>query len=321
MLTTRGVPRQVHPDCRTFVAVVEELLERRQEERRLGGDAARTGHDAEWGLRKWHRTELEDMVYASYKRMRQGAITRPPRRQVVMDIADYLNCSLEERNRLLLAARLTPVERYHTGSHLQTLVTLSAEAAQPLPMPWMIINWDWRIHHVNAHLLALYDLSAEEVAAIAPERFNVLDLLFDPTLPFSAHLVDRARWRRMATLTVRGFRMANRFCEFDSWYRETVARLMTLPDFAPIWSQASIDGAIDDAPADVIFTTALPALHDSSLLARIRPLLISAGYFQFDFPRIIGFVPADSATRALFQRVELPFPAGSEGESDAHFVP
>src|SRR5215831_18686088 len=133
MVQTRGVRRRVHPDCQAFVDVVEELLERRQDELRRGTAAAQDGRDEEWGLRKWHRTELEDMVYASYKRMRQGAITRPPRRQVVMDIADYLNCSLEERNRLLLAARLTPAESYHTGSHLQTLVALSAAAAQQLP--------------------------------------------------------------------------------------------------------------------------------------------------------------------------------------------
>lgn len=321
MIRTSAVPRRVHPDCRAFVAVVEELLERRQRDSFVTGQPSHSWQTDEWGPRKWHRTELEDMVYSSYRRMRQGSITRPPRRQVVLDIADYLNCSLEERNRLLVAAHLLPVEPYLTGDDLRALVELSAEAAHHLAMPWMIINRDWRIHYTNSHLLDLYDISAAEVAAIEPERFNVLHLLFDPTLPFYANMmVDRDAWTEMALLTVRGFRQANRFCEYEPWYHEGVSRLMALPDFSSIWQRASTDHPSNAPIAEAVFATMLPALRDPSCVARLRPLLISAGYFQFDFPRIVGFVPADISTQALFERVGLPFPQTSLESSTEHFV-
>src|SRR5579884_638329 len=308
--------RKVHPDCRAFVAVVEELLERRRQELLSGEAHAARWQIDDWGPRKWHRTELEDTVYSSYKRMRQGSITRPPRRQIVMDIADYLNCSLAERNRLLLAAHLLPVEPYHTGGELQALVRMTAEATSHLPMPLMIINRDWRIHYASAHLLALYDISAEQLAVIPPERLNVLHLLFDPALPFYANVTaHHDSWQQMALQTITGFKMANRLCQHEPWYQETVDHLMLLPEFSWVWQQVRLDQPLptDRAPmSSVVFASTLPCLHDTTRIARLRPLLISAGYFEFDFPLAVGFVPADDATRTLFQEIGLPFPPQNE---------
>lgn len=278
-MISNALTRKVHPDCRAFVTVVEELLARRQHEYLTGARSVPSWQVDEWGPRKWHRTELEDMVYSSYKRMRQGAITRPPRRQVVMDIADYLNCSLRERNHLLLAAHLQPIEAYVTGAELQMLVRLSAEAALHLPMPWMIINRDWHVEYANEHLLALYAVRLDQLAAIPPERFNVLHLLFDPALPFYANItIDRMAWEQMALLTVLGFKQANRFCQNEDWYGEVVNRLMVLPDFARIWREADLEQQSKTLPVGVTFATTLPGLPHSVCLAQLRPLLISVGY-------------------------------------------
>ena len=100
------IPSAIHPDCREFVAVVEELLKRRQNEADQTIASYSSWKNDELGPRTWTRTEFEDMVYSSYKPMRQGRVTRPPRREIVMDIADYLNYSLEERNRLCLCIKM-----------------------------------------------------------------------------------------------------------------------------------------------------------------------------------------------------------------------
>jgi hypothetical protein len=134
------VPPVVNPDCYEFVSVVEDLLERRQQEvleARLTEPAWQVD---EWGPRKWHRTELENMVYSSYKRMRQGFISHPPRREVVMEIADYLNCTVSERNRLLIAAHTYPIEAYFAGPELKRLVEIAARVAQEFTLPLMIIK-------------------------------------------------------------------------------------------------------------------------------------------------------------------------------------
>jgi hypothetical protein len=150
----------------------------------------------------------------------------------------------------------------------------------------------------------------------------VLHLLFDPLLPFHANLiVDFEAWADMALLTVRGFRQANRFCEHEPWYRDVVDRLMPLPHFAAFWRQAALDQPTTDPSAGVVFATILPVLRDPTRSARLRPLLVSAGYFQFDFPRIIGFIPADEATQAIFARLGLPLPREFQHEHAGHFVP
>ncbi len=140
-----SLPPEVHPDCRDFVTQVEMLLLWRQQET-VEGTIKQPVDEQEddWGPRKWHRKELEDMVYSSYKRMRQGHITRPPRREVVLEIADYLHCSFEERNRLLIAAHTLPVEQYLTGPALANMVHEIREVACVLPMPALIINRDWQ---------------------------------------------------------------------------------------------------------------------------------------------------------------------------------
>jgi len=135
----------VHPDCREFVAAIEELLKRRQNDTSIADHTLIWQYD-DWGPRTWTRTEFEDMVYSSYKPMRQGRVTRPPRREIVMEIAEYLNCTLEERNRLLIAAHATPVAPYLTGEKLDEVLQVAIEVARSLPIPAIIINRDWRIH-------------------------------------------------------------------------------------------------------------------------------------------------------------------------------
>lgn len=282
---------RVHPDCREFVNVIEELLKRRQQEvdQRWAQD--------DWGPRTWTRTELEDMVYSSYKRMRQGDVTRPPRRSVVMDIADYLNCTLEERNRLLMAAHTAPISPYFTGQRLEKLLQVTIEAAQHLDVPVIVINRDWHIHYMNEQALALNAITMEEVAAIPPHYLNFLRLMFDPELPLYPNLArNRVTWTRMARQTIYGFKMANVLCQFEDWYQNLVQEFMSLPEFAAHWNSVNIDLPFEhDQSARNLPEAVTVELTTTRQQLWMRPLVISAGYFQFDFPQILAFLPADSA--------------------------
>ena len=306
----------IHADCRDFVAVVEELLERRQREARQDLDPNRqTWRPDEWGPRTWTRTEFEDMVYSSYKPMRRGHVTRPPRRETVMDIADYLNCTLEERNRLLLAAHTTPVAPYLTGAKLQEALQAAMGVIQDLPLPAIIINRDWHIHYINQHALTLNGVTPADVAAIPPAQLNILHLLFDPALPLYPHLrQNRESWTRMVRQTVYGFKMANLLCQFEPWYQDLIHQLMGLPEFEHHWRTVRVDTAFDSdpsaqtQPASVIIEASVPNARPQPTHARLRPLLISVGYFQFDFPQIVAFFPADDASRATLRDIGIPVP-------------
>jgi hypothetical protein len=68
-----SIPITVHPDCVEFVRTVEELLLLRQQEAGQHCPALPCDvREDDWGPRKWHRTELEDLVYSSYKRRTPG---------------------------------------------------------------------------------------------------------------------------------------------------------------------------------------------------------------------------------------------------------
>ncbi|GAB4178251.1 MAG: hypothetical protein Fur005_40470 [Roseiflexaceae bacterium] len=291
--------QRVHPECREFVITVEELLERRRREH------ISTVAQDDWWPRSWHRTELEDTVYSSYKQMRQGRVTRPPRREMVMAIADYLSCTLVERNRLLLAAHTAPISPYLTGDKLAELLPIATSVARQLSIPAMVINRDWCVHDQNAQMLESFAISPEQLAAIPPERRNVLHLLFDPNLPLRPNLAPYPdSWERMARQSIYGFKLANQLCQYEQWYADLVAQLMTLPDFEHHWRTVKVDISFDNDPSAwlrspaVTVDVALARPEPGTQHARLRPLVISIGYFQFDFPLVLAFLPAELGAAA-----------------------
>ncbi|CAG1005167.1 MAG: hypothetical protein IT322_07205 [Anaerolineae bacterium] len=302
----------VHPDCRDFVSTVENLLKRRQQQMEITPYRLPLWQKDDWGPRSWTRTELEDMVYSSFKRMRQGHITRPPRRQTVMEIADYLNCTLEERNRLLMAAHISPVAPYFTGERLVELLQEVTAVAQQLVIPALIINRDWHIHYLNDQALRLQNVSTAQLASIPPEHFNLLRLMFDPQLPLYPNLIqNHTSWVRMARQTLYGFKMANLLCQFEPWYQTLVDDLMGLPDFADHWHTIDVDlpfsadFSVQNLPSSVTVETTFIDSHQKPRQIWLRPLVISAGYFQFDFPQIVAFLPADQNSYGAFSEIGL----------------
>lgn len=309
------IPSVVHPACRDFVTVVEELLAQRQSEAVGSSRSAVSWREDDWGLRSWTRTELEYRVYSSFKQMRNGRITRPPRRETVMEIADYLNCNLDERNRLLVAAELAPISSYLSGDSLNAVLQVAISVAENLAMPAMIINRDWHIHYFNEHLIRLYGVTPEQLTSIAPEQMNILNLLFDPQLPLYPRLIqNHSSWARMARQTIYGFKSANTLYQFESWYQDIVSQLMQLPEFERHWKTVSANlefendmSAQGQQPA-VKVDTIVSFQQTSPQRAWIRPLLISVGYFQFQFPQIVAFLPADYESQGVFKKIGVPFP-------------
>ena len=290
----------IHPDCHNFVVVVEELLEKRQQSIKDGTQTADPRNDS-WGPRIWKRTEMEDMVYSSYKQMRRGRITRPPKREKVVEIANYLNCTLTELNRLLVAAEIIPLDIYVTGQELETLLQPNITVAQSLAMPAMVINRDWQIHFLNTQMLALYNMSLDEVEQIPARQRNVLRLIFDPDLPLHPNLINKRRsWVRMARQTIYGFKVANELCQFEDWYQELVDEWMSLPEFEYHWHSVrtdapfSFDESTYQMPKSLLLDTTIPSLN---VYTSLRPLIISVGYFQFDFPQIMALAPDGEEAR------------------------
>lgn len=289
------------PETRDFAAVVEELLARRRSQARA---STTNGGDELWP-KVWTREELCDVAYSSYKALLKGAIRRPPRREVVMEVADYLACSLVERNRLLAAARYALEQPYLAGTQLEAALAVAQQVIDELPLPAHSLTRDWSVHLVNRGLLRLLGLGAEQLPALPDQPLNVLELVFDPRLPLHSLLSPNPEtWERTARREVYGFKLQNALCQYDEWYAQRVARLMELPRFAEFWNAIGIDtspASLSDHESfqTYVFEFTYP---DGSVL-RIRSLLIALG--DVEYPKVVAYVPLDDTTRRVYRELGL----------------
>jgi hypothetical protein len=101
----------------------------------------------------------------------------------------------------------------------------------------------------------------------------------------------------MARQTIYAFKLANLICQFEPWYQEFIGQLMCLPEFEQHWQSVMVDTSFDTDPSArlqspaVTVDVVLSHPQHGQAYVRLRPLLISVGYFQFDFPLIMAFMP------------------------------
>src|SRR5919201_3218564 len=231
-----GLFNRTAPECRDFAVVVEELLARRRREAAQIRPLPPGRAPQRWGPKRWTREELCDVAYSSYKALLRGRPRAPPRRAVVLAIADYLECTLAERNRLLVAAQYAPQPPYLTGAALTAALVLAQETVDYVPLPAYVVTREWDVRSTNAHLLTLVGATQAQVDAIPPEQRNILQLVFDPSLPLYERLSGTPEaWERTARCGIYSFKRDNVLCEDEAWFRHRVERLMSLPRFAEYW--------------------------------------------------------------------------------------
>jgi hypothetical protein len=103
--TSTSSPEDLKPtfDYFTLANTIEHLLARRRAE--LDAGHPRAGLLSWLGQREWTVSEMQDTIFGSFKHMKKGGLRHAPVRPKIMDIADYLECDLDERNILLAIAR------------------------------------------------------------------------------------------------------------------------------------------------------------------------------------------------------------------------
>jgi hypothetical protein len=304
-----GSPPQVAPDCAEFTGIVQALLARRR------ADPARRRAAASWGAvpRTWTKDELCDVAYSSYRALLRGAVRRLPRREVVLTIADYLECTMTERNQLLAAARYAIEHPGPGGAELRRAIDELRVVIDALPLPAYAVSRDWTVQLINHNLLVALGLARADVAGLPAPSRNALRLLFDPALPVRRVLEpDQASWSRLAAFSIVQFRQDNVLWQYDAWYRGLIARLSDLPDFSRYWRQAqSGQLAAGGGLASARITVTRP---DGRTLC-LRPL--NAGLHGMGYPGIVSFLPADTPTSDQLRSLGLPSPANHWGAGPA----
>jgi len=311
-----GLQPRVASDCTEFTSVVETILARRH------GDPARRRAAASWGgvPRSWTKDELCDVAYSSYRALLRGAVRRPPRREVVLTIADYLECTMIERNQLLTAARYA-IEHPGPGeAELRRVFGELRVVIDALPLPAYAVSRDWTMQLINDHLLVALGLARAEVASLPASSRNVLRLLFDPALPVRRLLEpDQASWSQLAAFSIVRFRQDNVLWQYDAWYQGLIAKLSDLPDFSRHWRQAQ-SGQLADLAAIGLASARITVTRPDGRALCLRPLNIEL--HGIGYPGIVGFLPADTASSEQLRTLGLPSPAnhwGAAGRPSARY--
>lgn len=315
-----GSPPRVAPDCAEFTSVEEAVLARRR------ADPARRRAAASWAAvpRSWTKDELCDVAYSSYRALLRGAVRRLPRREVVLTIADYLECTMTERNQLLAAARYAIEHPGPRGAELRRVIDELRVVIGALPLPAYAVSRDWTVQLINDHLLAALGLARADLARLPTPSRNVLRLLFDPALPVRRVLEpNQASWSRLAAFSIVQFRQDNALWQYDAWYRGLIAKLSDLPDFSRYWRQAQ-SGQLTDATAGGLASSRITVTRPDGRALCLRPLNIEL--HGMGYPGIVGFLPADSVTSDQLRSLGPPGPANHWGtaggcQSDEVLVP
>ncbi len=70
-------------------------------------------------VKNYTTTQCRQLIYGALAELKRGDLNSTPPRSMVMLIADYLDCTIEERNHLLRICQYALVPVYETGSDLE----------------------------------------------------------------------------------------------------------------------------------------------------------------------------------------------------------
>ncbi|MGF1503901.1 MAG: hypothetical protein ACFB51_02000 [Anaerolineae bacterium] len=209
---------------RDLVALIEEIRTRRQSE------AAEVPT-----LKPFSQRELNAAVCPSYKNYLLGRTNRLPQRDMVIAIADYLECPPAERDDLLMCAGYLPASYVLRDDEYRAAVAHAAFVARLLPLPAVVIGRYAQTLYANQPVFAKNMVPSLEYWQQNAQD-NVIAWFFDPTLQahhyYTASTTD---WQHTARGAAELVYLTNSMRLRDPRFRQLIQASRDLPDFAAMW--------------------------------------------------------------------------------------
>jgi hypothetical protein len=247
-------------------------------------------------LKRFTQQELNDEACLTYKNWLVGRSQRLPSRSTLMQIADYLECSLSERNDLLLAAQYLPEQPEWEGDELRRALERAQQVMETLPYPAVVVTHTFHVQAANELFLRLLELPP--LNTIPPHQRSTIHFLFHPDFyrRSTINAEARALWQTHALSGIQLFKQQNVLSQYDDWYQQSVQQWCEIPGFQKYWEMARGTTRQEIAPAKVVL--ARMATTGEVLPIRIRHMLVSvSGKIS---PTISAFLPIDEAARAVY---------------------
>jgi len=263
-------------------------------------------------LKRFTQQELTDESCLTYKNLLVGRSLRVPSRKTIQQIAQYLECSAEERNTLLLAARYLPETLELEGYELRQALEQAHHLMGTLPYPAMLLTHTLEVQAVNDLFQRVFVFPS--LHAIPPEQRDLFHFVFHPNSPLRARGPESDQevkaWQTHASYCIQLFKQSNVLYQFEPWYQELVGHLSTLADFRTYWEQSSRAPNQPDVPSKTFLSR--HASTDERIPIQLRHVHISVSSHMY--PCIMAFLPLDEVARSVFASL------GSASGSGGHVV-
>jgi len=247
-------------------------------------------------LKRFTQLELNDEACPTYKNWLIARSHRLPSRSMLMQIADYLECSLSERNDVLLAAQYLPEQPVWEGDALQRAVEQAQQIMETLPYPAIVVTHTFQVQAANEFFLRLLELPPLET--LPPHQRSMMHFLFHPDFRrrSAINAEARASWQQHALYAVQRFKQQNMLSQYDAWYQQSVQQWCEIPDFQEYWEKAREATRQETAPTKMAL--ARMATTGELLPIRVRQMLVSVSS-KF-YPAVSALLPVDEAARAVY---------------------
>jgi len=247
-------------------------------------------------LKRFTQQELNDEACPTYKNWLIGRSNRLPSRSMLMTIAGYLECSLGERNDLLLAAQYLPEQPAWEGDALRRALEHAQQIMETLPYPAIVVTHTCQVQAANTIFLRLLEVPPLET--LPPHQRSMMHFLFHPD--FRRHSMINAEahasWQQHALYAVQRFKQQNILYQYDAWYQQSVQQWCEIPDFQEYWEKAREATRQEIAPTKVVL--ARMATTGELLPIRVRHMLVSVS--SKISPAVSALLPVDEAARAVY---------------------
>ncbi len=288
---------KVHPDCREFVQVLEELLYEAKRDGRL--------------------KRLTDFYadHPSYLDIRRGKVFNPSTRREVLRMANELQLTSIEKNKLLVAAGHVQEDEEPEGEALNESLDTAQRILDYLPLPAYVVTRDDVIRRWNPLVPTLFFLGVDELRNTPEERRAVLRYIFDSTTPVYQLLTnfstEYAWWRYTAKLNIFRFKTDNFRSRNKPWYAERVKLLMDFPEFATMWNAVQVDTGVEEVKKEMPEKMPFPEYVTKMYTPDRRQVKVRGLQMRVvdtDFPRIVAYIPDDKTSIHIFTELGIPTP-------------
>ncbi len=245
------------------------------------------------GGRRFSQQELNDLACSTYKNYLDGRSRRIPDYEDLNRIADYLECSVEERNHLLAIARYTPLPAMNSAESTESDFDKAKKLMRDLQFPSLLVTRDYAVHTVCPNMRAL--VGVPHLDEIPPDKRTLPEFLFQPELTPYFHAESR---RQLHTLCVYHLKYKNELYRRTEWYQALVTRMQKQQEFAQMWRTLNVSSLSYAGMDNVLLSVNNPLCA--------MPIWVTLAQMPFNLPSmlyILFLLPADDYARDFLDEI------------------